>query len=452
MPNLSAAGEASWLVLAGTRWSGWCGGAPGASAAAGGADWRGRGVRCGRRVAAAGCPWRRRAGVDGRGHGAQGRSAAAPFGGRRSVDQLAGDDTRSFIVGLLGSWDAWRCGYRSAQSGGAGRAGRPVLADWLVGARAAVRAWRGASANVVTVDSGGRVAVEPVRGARGAGAPAAVPVVGRRLSIRGKQDATFLVAGRRAIGPGDPARDDAPAARRCGRPSAGRRAVYRFDGFTVDCLECEPAHQNCANSQAEAGSVASLTCWKAPLMRHAETNWNKFVGIACAPRPLPASGGLAWLRVAVTITHEAARTLDDTSFRSASQDAGADQGADAPHGPLVEPRARRRDPADHLGGLRDRPRVHRALVLRAPVPLPDAVLLAVRQRRMRARVGGPRPLDPGHPADHPLRVRLAAVRARLPADLLLLPGRLLPGVLALARARAPCASRTRSTPARPSCR
>src|SRR5580700_1024226 len=149
------------------------------------------------------------------------------------------------------------------------------------------------------------------------------------------------------------------------------------------------------------------------------------------PRLLPATRA-AWLRVAVTITHEAARTLDDTSFRCAGQNAGADKGADAPHGPLVEPRARRRDPADHLGGLRDRPRFHRALVLRAPVPLPDAVLLAVRQRRMRARVRGPRPLDPGHPADHPLRLRLAGVRAGLPADLLLLPGRLLPGVLALA--------------------
>src|SRR6266700_5321706 len=114
-------------------------------------------------------------------------------------------------------------------------------------------------------------------------------------------------------------------------------------------------------------------------MRHAETNWNKFVGIACAPRPLPASR-VAWLRVAVTITHEAARTLDDTSFRSADQNAGANKGADAPHGPLVEPRARRRDPADHLGGLRDRPRVDRALVLRAGRPLPDAVLLAVCQR------------------------------------------------------------------------
>src|ERR1700735_2470418 len=102
------------------------------------------------------------------------------------------------------------------------------------------------------------------------------------------------------------------------------------------------------------------------------------------PRPRPVLR-VAWLRVAVTITHEAARTLDDTSFRCAGQNEGADKGADAPHGPLVEPGARRRDPADHLGGLRDRPRVYRALVLRAGRPLPDAVLLPVRQRRGRAR-------------------------------------------------------------------
>ena len=52
------------------------------------------------------------------------------------------------------------------------------------------------------------------------------------------------------------------------------------------------------------------------------------------------------------------------------------------------------------------------------------------------------PAVPGkrYPADHPLRVRLAAVRPRLPADLLLLPWRVLPRVLAVAcrvrRARA----------------
>jgi hypothetical protein len=49
-------------------------------------------------------------------------------------------------------------------------------------------------------------------------------------------------------------------------------------------------------------------------MRHPEHYWNKFVGIACAPAPLP-SVWVAWPRAsAVTITYKAARTLDDTSF------------------------------------------------------------------------------------------------------------------------------------------
>src|ERR1700753_4218685 len=138
-------------------------------------------------------------------------------------------------------------------------------------------------------------------------------------------------------------------------------------------------------------------------MRHAETNWNKFGGIACAPPPLPASR-VACLRVAVTTTDKAARTLDDTTFGRAGGTAGAAQGAHAPYRPLVPPRARRRDPADHMGGLRDRPRVHRALVLRVRVPLPDPVLLAVRQRRVCAGLVDARALDSGDPADHPLRV------------------------------------------------
>ena len=50
-------------------------------------------------------------------------------------------------------------------------------------------------------------------------------------------------------------------------------------------------------------------------MRHAETNWNKFVNIACAPA---RNSGTARQRVTVMITQKAARTLDDTNFRSAS--------------------------------------------------------------------------------------------------------------------------------------
>ena len=47
-------------------------------------------------------------------------------------------------------------------------------------------------------------------------------------------------------------------------------------------------------------------------MRHAVTNWNKFVDIACAHRPRPMTA--AWPR-RVTITNKAARTLrDDTTI------------------------------------------------------------------------------------------------------------------------------------------
>ena len=53
-------------------------------------------------------------------------------------------------------------------------------------------------------------------------------------------------------------------------------------------------------------------------------------------------------------------------------------------------------PADHLGCLRDRARPHRQVVLRAAVPLPDPVLLAVHQRRVHAGLGQPRHLDSGH--------------------------------------------------------
>ena len=49
---------------------------------------------------------------------------------------------------------------------------------------------------------------------------------------------------------------------------------------------------------------------------------------------------------------------------------------------------------------------------------------------MRAGLERPGPVDPGGAADHPLRIRVAGVRARLPADVLLLPAGVLPGVLA----------------------
>ena len=123
---------------------------------------------------------------------------------------------------------------------------------------------------------------------------------------------------------------------------------------------------------------------------------------------------------------------DDTGTGSRGQVAGADFRTHIPQGQVVADAADCRGRAHDLGALRHGPGFHRPLVFRAPVPLPDAVLLAVRQRRMRAGLEHAGPVEAGGTADHPVRVRVAGVRARLPADVLLLPGGVLPGVLACA--------------------
>src|ERR1019366_1547623 len=126
-------------------------------------------------------------------------------------------------------------------------------------------------------------------------------------------------------------------------------------------------------------------------------------------------------------------------------------------GPAAEGAPHHRGAADDLGGLRHDPRARRPLVLRDEISLPDAVLLAVRQRRVRGGAGQPGALVRRGAAGHPVRGGLAAVRARLPAVLLPLPARLLPGVLAggggVGRGRrARGASRTPPAPARPGSR
>src|SRR5690242_18906332 len=123
---------------------------------------------------------------------------------------------------------------------------------------------------------------------------------------------------------------------------------------------------------------------------------------------------------------------NDTVTGSAEQVPGADFRTHIPQGQVAIDAADGRGRSHDLGALRHGPGVHGPLVFRAPVPLPDAFLLAVRQRRMRAGFEHAGPVDPGGPADHPVRVRVAGVRARLPADVLLLPGGVLPGVLARA--------------------
>src|ERR1700731_3059697 len=71
---------------------------------------------------------------------------------------------------------------------------------------------------------------------------------------------------------------------------------------------------------------------------------------------------------------------NDAGNGSVIQDTGADTRPDAAQGPVVAGTCHHGDPADDLGNVRDRARVPGPLVLGAQVPLPDAVLLAVRQR------------------------------------------------------------------------
>src|SRR5690349_9282141 len=110
---------------------------------------------------------------------------------------------------------------------------------------------------------------------------------------------------------------------------------------------------------------------------------------------------------------------------------GRDRGQDPPYRPLVVPAGDPGRGADALGRLRDVPGVHAGPLLDRPVPLPDAVLLAVRLERVHAGGGGVRAVPAGV-ADPAVRGDDAAVPAAVPPDLLLLPQGVLPGVLDVA--------------------
>jgi hypothetical protein len=80
--------------------------------------------------------------------------------------------------------------------------------------------------------------------------------------------------------------------------------VYHFLGCTVmagDVNLLTLLRLTAGGLVPTPGNVASLTCWKGALMRHPETCWNKFKGIACAGTPLAVctGQGLAWNRVAL---------------------------------------------------------------------------------------------------------------------------------------------------------
>jgi hypothetical protein len=142
-----------------------------------------------------------------------------PSAGTRGARLVGGVVVAGYLVAF---------GCSVGQDGVAGR--YSVLAGWLV-AHGMRDGLGGESANVVTVDSGGRVVVEPavVRGGRVVPLFYQSTVAGYRA---GRGDARFLVVGGPADGAGY-APEDIPAA--VVRATFGMPTVmYRFDGFTVD--------------------------------------------------------------------------------------------------------------------------------------------------------------------------------------------------------------------------
>ena len=99
---------------------------------------------------------------------------------------------------------------------------------------------------------------------------------------------------------------------------------------------------------------------------------------------------------------------------------------------LVAPSADQRAGTGDLRRLRDDPVVLGLGVLRGPVPLPVAVLLTVLLGELRPGLEPLRDLPAGVPGVDPAGDHLAAVPARLPDHLLLLPEVVLPGVLGVA--------------------
>jgi hypothetical protein len=108
--------------------------------------------------------------------------------------------------------------------------GDEVLADWLAG-HGLGYGLGGASANVVTVDSGGRTEVAPVAVRDGRVRPLLYQSSAAAYDPR-QHDATFLITGAPAARAGDAAEAIPAAAVRAtfGQPAR----MYRFDGFTIE--------------------------------------------------------------------------------------------------------------------------------------------------------------------------------------------------------------------------
>jgi hypothetical protein len=131
-------------------------------------------------------------------------------------------------LGLLLAGYAVAFGWSAAQPRAV--SGDEALADWLAG-HGLRYGLGGASANVVTVDSGGRTGVVGVTVRTGRVRPLLYQSSAEAYDPR-QHDATFLIAGAPAAMAGDAAEAIPAAAVRAtfGHPAR----VYRFDGFTVD--------------------------------------------------------------------------------------------------------------------------------------------------------------------------------------------------------------------------
>jgi hypothetical protein len=126
-------------------------------------------------------------------------------------------------------------GYGSAFGYAAAQAPRPgeysVLADWLAAHGLRYGLGGGPSANVITVDSGGQVAIEPTEVRMGRVGALLYQSSAAAFDPR-RHDARFLVTQLPAVGPARPAETTAPypAVLATFGPAA---RTYRFDGYTV---------------------------------------------------------------------------------------------------------------------------------------------------------------------------------------------------------------------------
>jgi hypothetical protein len=149
----------------------------------------------------------------------------------RSMRRAPGLGSAALAVlafGLLLAGYAVAFGYSAAQPWAV--SADEVLADWLVG-HGLRYGLGGASANIVTVDSGGRTGVGAVTVRDGQVRPLLYQSSAAAYDPR-RHDATFLIAGAPAARAGDAAEAIPAAAVRAtfGRPARS----YRFDGFTVE--------------------------------------------------------------------------------------------------------------------------------------------------------------------------------------------------------------------------